>query len=197
MENGFLSENYAQLNGGGVFSESCQMTFDNNKIKSNIGLVNGGGIFLKASSLEMHNIESVNNFARMIGNFGLITMNSKFQSNYLHLYDKGGNAFIIYNDSLAEMKYTYLSTRNGYCPVIARINSRILMDHVYYAENNDTRDDKNVVCTDSTSSALGTLDGSLKLNIDIIFLRLSIFKIFSYFSITLFSFFKEAFQTPV
>ena len=158
FEYAILLNNYAELEGGGIFGEACSATFDHCKFVNNTALANGGGMYFTASSVEIHNSEVDSNIAK-IGNFGLITRNSKFQSNYLYLPEAKPNWISIFNNSVAEMKHTYLSNLNSYCSIIARQSSQIFVDSVYLTNDNYTRtpldSDKTevVVCTDDTSSA--------------------------------------------
>ena len=162
LEEGTLAENFAQSNGGGIFTDTCQVTIDYIQIVNNIGLMYGGGICSVASVTEIHNTEGVNNSAGNMGSFGVITKKSKFESNYLRLDE--GTVIVVSNSSNVAVKHTYLSNMWGYCPIISIFGSDISVDSIYLTDQNDTKhndseNNKNIVCTDSTSKAQGTPKG--------------------------------------
>ena len=166
MERGDLLENDAKLDGGGIFADHCHLTCDHSKILNNTALMKGGGIYLKSSTLEIHNTEGDNNSAGFMGNFGFITESSKFESNYLYLAEATENCIVIFNNSEADMKYTYLSNLKGHCPLVAKLGSDIFIDSIYLTDLNFTRQyqedleyRENVVCRDRTSNAKGTIEG--------------------------------------
>ena len=166
MEKGNLLDNFAELNGDGIFSDTCQVTIDYSRIVNNTGLIEGGGMYSTASVIEIHNTEGINNTAEKTGSFGVITVNSKFESNYLHLSEDGGNYIIISNSSKADLKHTYLSSLRGYCPIVSTFGSDITVDYIYLTDQNDKKhidseNRKTIVCTDGTSSAQGTTKGIL------------------------------------
>ena len=162
LEEGILFENFAKIQGGGVFGDTCHVTFDHNKLINNTALVNGGGMLFMTSSVDIHNTKGVNN----TNNFAVITENSSFQSKYLHLPDAQGNCIGIFNDSIAEMKYTYLSNLQDYCPIVAMIGSKITVESVHFTDEYYSNKfhiysnkSKYVVCRDPSSKAHGTFEG--------------------------------------
>ena len=164
LEEGTLLHNYAKEEGGAIFGDNCHIVFDYIKIVNNTTSRNGGGMYCKASVVEIHNSEAVNNSARYSGNFGVIKMNSKFRSNYLHLHKAQGNCFVILSSSEAELKHTYLPNWEYYCTFVAEINSQILLDSVYYTDLTTripilSGNNQNSICTDYTSNAKGIFKG--------------------------------------
>ena len=163
LDNGILIGNYAKLNGGVVFSDNCQVTIDHSTIVNNTGLNNGGGLYSKISTVEIHNTRGVNNSVGNIGDFAVFTMNSTFISNNLHLPSAEEFCISIFNRSKAEMKHTYLLNLKGYCPIVVRKGSDILVQFIHH---NDTKEqqldferNENFVCTDDNSNSNGTLEG--------------------------------------
>ena len=99
-----------------------------------------------------------------MGKFGVITRNSKFESNNLHLVEFERNN-IIFNNSVGEMRHTYLINQGSYCPVVAVVDSNVLVDTVYYTDENNTKSQADskfnatYLCTDKSSIAQKTVPG--------------------------------------
>ena len=128
-------------------------------------LIDGGAIYFEMSKVEMHNTVGINSSARNIGKFGVITMNSKFQSNYMHIVETEGN-FIVFNNSDAEMRHTYLSNRGNYCPILGIEGSQMFVDYVYFTNENqttttqaDSKINESIVCMDSDKNAQKIVKG--------------------------------------
>ena len=157
MEEGTVVDSFAEINGGGVFGDVCQITLDRVELLNNSASINGGGIYFEKSRVEVHNTRGINNSAGKMGNFGVVTMNSNFLSNYLHLFETERNC-IVFNHSYAGMKHTYLSNREIYCPIVGIEGSDVLINSVYFTEENhkmkeqdDSKISGNIVCTDESS----------------------------------------------
>ena len=169
LEEGNLFGNCANLSGSGIFGDNCQVTVDQIKITNNAGLIFGGGwMYFKTSEVEIHITEGNWNTAGDIGNFVVITKDSKFQSIYLKLLETPGNCIAIFNRSKAEMKHTYLSDLKAYCPIIVRMGSDIFVDSVYSTDQNNTsqkqvipQNTENIVDTDGTGETQGSIKGIL------------------------------------
>ena len=136
---------YAKENGGGIFGDNCHMMFDYIQIVNNTASNSGGGMYLETSAVEIHNSDAVNNSASYSGNFGLVKMNSKFKSNYLHLLQAEKSC------SEIEMTHTFLLNLETNCTFDAESDSQIRLDSIYYTEISESNE--NIVCTDDTSKA--------------------------------------------
>ena len=165
LDEGNLLDNNAKLHGGGVFGHNCQITIDNSKIINNSASIDGRGVCFEMSKVEIHNTQGINNAAQNMGKFGVITMNSKFESSNLHLAETERN-YIVFNNSVGEMKHIYLSNQGNYCPIVAILGSNVLVDSVYFTQENYTtkaRDNSKVnetfLCTDESSIAQKTEPG--------------------------------------
>ena len=147
------------------------MVFDQIQVTNNTARNEGGGMYFTTSTVEIHNCEAVNNSVKFtyyveFSNFGLITRESKFQSTYLHLPDAERSCIVIDSDSVAEMQHTYLPNLASNCTFVARNNSQILVDSIYYTDLNYIRkthlfsgSNENILCTDDTSNAQRIFDG--------------------------------------
>ena len=161
VEEGHLVDNYAKIHGGGVFGHGCHAIFDHSKLVNNTGSDNGGGIHFDTSIAEVYNTEGANNNAEKIGYFAVITLNSMFYSNHVYLSTNGGNSIAILKSSKAKMKSTYLSNTNDYCPILAKANSDVHVDPIYFTDSHsfNATNTENAVCVDESSNSNGTFKG--------------------------------------
>ena len=145
-----------------MFSEQCQIPFDNVTFDNNKAEVSGGAIHLESSTVDIHNCKAKFNFAGDKGSFALISSNSKLKTNFLTINHINSNLISVTDGSEAEMNHVNLPDGNSYCPITATVKSHIYLVNIYSRDAEilkNSQNRRNVVCVDTSSSIEGTPTG--------------------------------------
>ena len=126
FEEGKVELSDANLAGGAVFSEHCQVTFDSVTFANNTAGISGGAIHSESSTVDIHNCKAEDNVAGGKGKFAMISSKSKFKTNYLTLIDVKRNAVVITNSSSAELRHVHLADGGYYCCITALRDSNYI-----------------------------------------------------------------------